>query len=88
MPRACAWCETPIDADAPVLTVPLKGRRDVAEGSIIELSVGGRLVPAVVPMDDSEAGREGILALVMLCSEPCAEAFKQAWEKAQGAMNS
>jgi len=90
LPRACAWCGTPIDEEAPVLTVSLKGPRDGprAEASIIELTVGGRLVPAVVPKDDSEAGREGILALVMLCGEPCAEAFKDAWEKERGAMNS
>jgi hypothetical protein len=90
MPRACAWCGTPIDEDAPVVTVSLKGPRDESqvEASMIELAVAGRIVPALVPKDDSDAARDGILALVMFCDEPCAEAFKDAWEKERGAMNS
>ena len=90
VPRACAWCGTPIDEEAPVVTVSLKGPLDVprAEGSVIELTVGGRVVPALVPTDDSEARREGIVALVMLCGEPCADAFKEAWNKERGALNS
>ena len=90
IPQGCAWCETPFAEDTPVLTVSLKGARDAPrpEGSIIELTVGGRVVLAVVPKDDSEAGQDGILALVMLCGESCADAFKAAWEKERGAINS
>ena len=90
MLQDCSWCGTPIEEDAPVLTVSLKGLRNESrpEASIIELTVGGRAVPAVVPRDDSEAGRDGIVALVTFCGEPCAEAFKNAWERERGAMNS
>lgn len=90
IPSECAWCGTPFGEATGIVTVSVKGPRDVpqAEASMIELTVGGRLVPAVVPKDDSEAGRDGVVALVMFCGEPCAEAFKEAWEKEQGALNS
>jgi hypothetical protein len=90
MSQACAWCEMPIEEDAPVVTVSLKGPRELPydEPSTIELAVGGRLVPAVVPRDDSDAARQGVRALVMFCDEPCAQAFTDAWEKERGAMNS
>lgn len=58
-----------------------RDRQGRCEASIIELTVGGRLVPTFVLRDDSEAGSDGIRALLMLCGEPCAEAFKDAWEK-------
>jgi hypothetical protein len=90
LPPACAWCGMDIDEDAPVVSVSLKGPRDVPrpEASTIELTVGGRVVPALVPKDDSEAGRDGIVALVMFCSESCAGAFQTAWDRERGAMNS
>jgi hypothetical protein len=52
---------------------------ELEEGSAIELNLLGasRVVSAVVPMNDSEAKREGNDVLFVICSEGCGAALKE-----------
>lgn len=84
----CAWCRSHIDEGTEVTTVSLTGVREPqAKPDIVELRIADRIVPALVPSDDS-AGKEGVMALVMFCSQDCAQAFQDAWSRERGALNS
>jgi hypothetical protein len=78
----CAWCETVIDADAPVSIAFLTGPRTPHETpEAIELAVGGRVVRAVVPSDDSEAAARDVVAMIVCCGDDCRAAFEDAWSR-------
>lgn len=55
---------------------------------IIELRVADRIVPAVVPSDDSPAGKKGVAAVIMFCSKDCGRAFEDAWSHERGLLDS
>jgi hypothetical protein len=83
----CAWCADAIDPDATILTLRLTGERQPQpQPAVMEIGIAGRRAKAVVPSDESPAGREGVIALVMFCGEDCAQAFSDAWSKERGAM--
>jgi hypothetical protein len=85
----CAWCEVVIERDDPVVIVDLKGPRTPhPEPEVIDLAVGGRVFPAVVPSDDSDGGRAGLMAFVSFCGDGCASAFREAWNRERGAVSS
>lgn len=78
----CAWCEAAIDADAPVATAFVLGQRTPHETpEAIDLEVGGRIVPAVVPSDGSEAAERGVAAMIVCCGDDCRHAFEEAWAR-------
>ena len=84
---ACAWCGGRIDHDGRVVTLTLKGPSRPAQTTteVVELEVAGRMIPAIVPPDESPAAREGAMALVMFCGTECAGAFEEAWHRERGA---
>jgi hypothetical protein len=55
---------------------------------IIDLRVAKRIVPAVVPSDDSPAGKRGVAAVSMFCSKDCGRAFEDAWSRERGLLDS
>ena len=77
----CAWCRRRIEQDSEIFSLGAKTKPGVEleEGSVIELNLMGasRGVSAVVPMDDSEAKREGNDMLFVICSEGCGAALKE-----------
>jgi hypothetical protein len=82
----CAWCETPIAVDAPISTVFVTGPRTPHEfAEVIELTVDGRAVPAVVPSDRSQAAAIDVMAMVLCCGDACRRAFQDAWARDHGA---
>jgi hypothetical protein len=85
----CAWCHSHIDENAEVTTVSLAGAR-VPQPTleIIDLRVADRIVPAVVPSDDSPAGKKGVAAIIMFCSKDCGRAFEDAWSRERGLLDS
>jgi hypothetical protein len=84
-PLTCSWCAREIGEDDPVATVSLKGERPPQpKPGLIDLSVAGRDFVALAPSDDSEAGRQGIMAMVLFCGDDCAAAFREAWKKERG----
>ena len=82
----CAWCAREVGPDDPITTLTLKGpRQPQAEPAVIELSVADRVCRAVVPSDESEWGRQGVAAFLILCSDDCGGAPRDAWVKEGGA---
>jgi hypothetical protein len=86
---SCAWCGETIDAKSPVVAVMLKGPRDPhPEPEVIELTVAGRIIQAVVPSDESKAAREGVMAFATFCSDDCGRSFQEAWRRERDALTS
>jgi hypothetical protein len=82
----CAWCDATIEADASIVTANLRGPRGShPEAELIELPFAGRIIRAVAPSDESPAGRDGVMALVMFCSHECGKAFLEAWQRERDA---
>ena len=63
----------------------LKGVRPPRpEPGVIEVTVAGRAFKAVAPADDSAAGRDGVSAFLIFCSDECGHAFGDAWTTEHG----
>ena len=77
----CAWCETPIDRRGAISTVFLEGPRAPREAAeTIEIPIAGRVVPGLLPPDESQAAAEGATAIVVCCGDDCRLAFRDAWK--------
>ena len=80
----CAWCKQHIPLDAPVVTIGMKLEPDngmlAKEGLFIEMPVpgGDRTVVALVSQQNSPAKEEGKDLMFMVCSDPCAQAVREA----------
>lgn len=76
--RACAWCEETIPDGVPVFAIggKLRPGTDLSEyegaGVRMTLTTEDRSVVAIVPPPDSDAARDGLDFLFMVCSEDCA----------------
>jgi hypothetical protein len=83
----CAWCRKKIGDDVPVYSVGAKKRpgADLSpfEGHGVRMTLVARKrdVIALVPIEDSDARREGYDLLFMVCSEECAAALKSTMEE-------
>ena len=66
--------------------IVLLGIAEEAAYFAIDLSVADRAFKDLVPSDESEAGRQGVTAFLMFCSDDCGRAFRDAWVNERGAL--
>ncbi len=90
VPGECGWCRRPLGDGDPVVTITLVRPPDAAHLSPgrLELPMGGRVVSAMVPVRDSESGRLGAGALILLCGHDCASRVRLALGQHRHASNS
>jgi hypothetical protein len=90
VPGECAWCRKGLGAGDPIVTITII--RSVEAPRLppgpVELPVAGRVLSAMVPVRDSESGRLGAGALILLCSEECAARVRMALGQHRQACNS
>ena len=85
--RTCAWCSGSIAPDEEVFAIGVKARKGMKlkkyEGTILSLGLTHeeRSIPAIVVRHGSEAKKEGLDLLIMVCSEKCGELLKKALRK-------
>ena len=70
----CGWCGRQLDDGDFVVTITLVRApgSEVFPSGPLSLPAPGRTISAMVPLPDSEAGRQGAGALILLCSHGCA----------------
>jgi hypothetical protein len=90
VPGECAWCRRSLGEGDPVVTITIVRSPDapLLQPGRVEMAVGGRVIAATVPVRDSESGRLGAGALILLCSEQCAARVRLALGRRQHATNS
>jgi predicted nucleic acid-binding Zn ribbon protein len=81
----CAWCGSTIPSDSEIFGLGVKAKPgiQVEEGSVMEVLLfsANKTVLGIVPMNDSQAKREGKDLLFMICSESCGAALKKELQK-------
>jgi hypothetical protein len=90
VPGECAWCRKALGEGDPIVTITIVRSAEaprLAPGPV-ELPVAGRVLSAMVPVRDSESGRLGAGALILLCSEQCAARVRRALSQHRQACNS
>jgi hypothetical protein len=90
LPGECAWCRKSLGDGDSVVTVTIVRSPDipVLQSGPVELPIGGRVLSAMVPVRDSESGRLGAGALILLCSDDCASLVRRALGQHRHACNS
>jgi hypothetical protein len=90
VPGECAWCRRALGEGDPIVTITIVRSPDapLLQPGPMELAVGGRVIAATVPVRDSESGRLGAGALILLCSEACAARVRLALGRRRHATNS
>lgn len=76
----CGWCGRPLGDGDSVVTITLvraPGGPQFPPGPL-SLPAAGRTISATVPVRDSESGRQGAGALILLCGQECASKVRSA----------
>lgn len=80
----CSWCGRKIKNDEPVYALGCKKRPEVDiskyEGKVmpVKMATSGKTIWSIVPMEDSDARRDGKDFMFTLCSEECGYELKAA----------
>jgi len=76
----CGWCGRELGDGDFVVTITLVRApgAPVCPAGPLDLPAAGRTIPAIVPLPDSESGRLGAGALILLCSHACAANVRSA----------
>ena len=81
--ETCGWCGGEVPEDSPVFACGVKVQNpadlQACAGELVELVLpnAGKTVLAIVPASDSDAGREGYDAMVMVCGKRCKQKLSE-----------
>lgn len=86
--KRCSWCESEIPTGKGVFAVGARLKtgielvnREDGQPLYLQVVVAGRVVPALVVAEDSQAKREGNDLLFLVCGKECADVLSRALEE-------